>query len=384
MIGPTSNQKRPHNQPHQSHQSHQSHLPHQSSRSPSQQFQLDGTHPTHQLASCQVNILSFFEYFFTVDLMFFDIKILFQMLWRPLPARVDRGAEQLSVVNPIEDHQKTMKSATTRQFSDMLVPCTGDASQVAITVGIVQEKVENIFLFWSKFLLFRFKFSLHFFDFQKSPNIPFGAWKKFIDVGAIWLKWRSRIAIVMSSQGSISAESEWLHIFTVEVWTGETVDISRQFFAFVRSIISWGRNPSMVIIFIMATMTVSAEWLVPECEATSIKWSFLAFFGVSSPPPEVAPQSASPPDFRSEFLIFLSAWPTQSLSVAWYSVWMTVERQEPSTQFDDSWLDILVLNKVGNKFFFKNLLVFCCCVVSWFWVGDVLWASLKFQNFWLG
>jgi len=74
--------------------------------------------------------------------MFFDIKILFQMLWRPLPARVDRGAEQLSVVNPIEDHQKTMKSATTRQFSDMLVPCTGVASQVAITVGIVQAKIK--------------------------------------------------------------------------------------------------------------------------------------------------------------------------------------------------------------------------------------------------
>lgn len=79
--------------------------------------------------------------------MCFDNKILFQMLWRSLPARVDRGAEQLSVVNPIEDHQKTMKSATTRQFSDMLVPCTGDASRVAITAGIVQEKIKNILLF---------------------------------------------------------------------------------------------------------------------------------------------------------------------------------------------------------------------------------------------
>ena len=61
--------------------------------------------------------------------------------------------QQLSVVNPIEDHQKKMKSATTRQFSDMVVPCTGDAQQVAITIEIVQEKIKNIFILIEVFII---------------------------------------------------------------------------------------------------------------------------------------------------------------------------------------------------------------------------------------
>ena len=62
------------------------------------------------------------------------------MLWRSQPAHVDKGAEQSSVVNPIEDHQKKMKLVISSQFLDMVVPSIGDAWQVAIIIGIVQEK----------------------------------------------------------------------------------------------------------------------------------------------------------------------------------------------------------------------------------------------------
>ena len=49
------------------------------------------------------------------------------MLWRSQPAHVDKGAEQSSVVNPIEDHQKKMKLVISSQFLDMVVPSIGDA-----------------------------------------------------------------------------------------------------------------------------------------------------------------------------------------------------------------------------------------------------------------